>query len=222
MSGAFLGDTSKVADCGGELDYESSSKAVRIAYFSSHFSIFNMLLWAIGAVLVAEAKLETEPQENHRLTITIQRKIYGHATDVEIWPLNEESVFQAFAVSGVVYIERERGRPESLVVVSYMPQTRYCVHRGFKLLQANKYQRKEEKDRAKLLADKPFSKEHNQLLIDFLGLLVITHGEWLVVIASLGFNRLWLEVRCSWQFVLNPNCFTVRVFSFVNDFAVYV
>ncbi|PWA39646.1 transposase, MuDR [Artemisia annua] len=50
-------------------------------------------------------------QENHRLTITIQRKIYGHATDIEIWPLNEESVFQAFAVSGVVYIERERGRP---------------------------------------------------------------------------------------------------------------
>ncbi|PWA47489.1 gnk2-like domain-containing protein [Artemisia annua] len=27
MYGAFLGDTSKVADCGGELDYESSSKA---------------------------------------------------------------------------------------------------------------------------------------------------------------------------------------------------
>ena len=36
-------------------------------------------------------------QENHRLTITIQRQIYGHATDVEIRPLNEESVFQVVA-----------------------------------------------------------------------------------------------------------------------------
>ena len=36
-------------------------------------------------------------QENHRLTITIRRQIYGHATDVEIRPLNEESVFQVVA-----------------------------------------------------------------------------------------------------------------------------
>ncbi|KAI3718986.1 hypothetical protein L6452_19872 [Arctium lappa] len=34
-------------------------------------------------------------QANHRLTTTIQRRIYGHATDVEIRPLNEEKAVQA-------------------------------------------------------------------------------------------------------------------------------
>ncbi|KNA07524.1 hypothetical protein SOVF_171100, partial [Spinacia oleracea] len=32
---------------------------------------------------------------NHRFTTTLQRRIYGHATDVEIRPLNEESAVQA-------------------------------------------------------------------------------------------------------------------------------
>uniref|UniRef100_A0A2N9ELP3 RNase H type-1 domain-containing protein n=1 Tax=Fagus sylvatica TaxID=28930 RepID=A0A2N9ELP3_FAGSY len=34
-------------------------------------------------------------QTNHRLTTQIQRRIYGHATDVEIRPLNEEKAVQA-------------------------------------------------------------------------------------------------------------------------------
>ena len=34
-------------------------------------------------------------QRNHRVTTQIQRRIYGHATDVEIRPLNEEKAVQA-------------------------------------------------------------------------------------------------------------------------------
>lgn len=34
-------------------------------------------------------------QSNHRLTTTLQRRIYGHATDVEIRPLDEEKAVQA-------------------------------------------------------------------------------------------------------------------------------
>ncbi|CAA3011627.1 OPA3 [Olea europaea subsp. europaea] len=34
-------------------------------------------------------------QANHRMTTTVQRRIYGHATDVEIRPLNEEKAVQA-------------------------------------------------------------------------------------------------------------------------------
>ncbi|XP_073017694.1 uncharacterized protein [Primulina eburnea] len=34
-------------------------------------------------------------QANHRMTTTMQRRIYGHATDVEIRPLNEEKAVQA-------------------------------------------------------------------------------------------------------------------------------
>lgn len=34
-------------------------------------------------------------QSNHRMTTTMQRRIYGHATDVEIRPLNEEKAVQA-------------------------------------------------------------------------------------------------------------------------------
>ncbi|KAI8028501.1 OPA3-like protein [Camellia lanceoleosa] len=51
---------------------------------------------------------------NHRLTTTMQRRIYGHATDVEIRPLNEEKAVQAavdllgeffvFSVAGVALI----------------------------------------------------------------------------------------------------------------------
>ncbi|KAJ3692272.1 hypothetical protein LUZ60_012622 [Juncus effusus] len=36
-------------------------------------------------------------QANHRMTTNIQRRIYGHATDVEIRPLNEERAVQAAA-----------------------------------------------------------------------------------------------------------------------------
>ncbi|KAK9268149.1 hypothetical protein L1049_010590 [Liquidambar formosana] len=34
-------------------------------------------------------------QANHRITTTMQRRIYGHATNVEIRPLNEEKAVQA-------------------------------------------------------------------------------------------------------------------------------
>ncbi|CAO2842898.1 unnamed protein product [Amaranthus hypochondriacus] len=34
-------------------------------------------------------------QINHKFTTTVQRRIYGHATDVEIRPLNEERAIQA-------------------------------------------------------------------------------------------------------------------------------
>ncbi|KAG5020841.1 hypothetical protein JHK87_016696 [Glycine soja] len=36
-------------------------------------------------------------QANHRLTTRVQRRIYGHATDVAIHPLNEEKAVQAAA-----------------------------------------------------------------------------------------------------------------------------
>ncbi|MFQ6652274.1 hypothetical protein Gotur_024217 [Gossypium turneri] len=36
-------------------------------------------------------------QANHRFTTTMQRRIYGHATDVAIRPLNEEKAVQAAA-----------------------------------------------------------------------------------------------------------------------------
>lgn len=34
-------------------------------------------------------------QSNHQITTKMQRRIYGHATDVEIRPLNEEKAVQA-------------------------------------------------------------------------------------------------------------------------------
>ncbi|BBN68642.1 Optic atrophy 3 protein [Prunus dulcis] len=36
-------------------------------------------------------------QANHRFTTNVQRRIYGHATDVAIRPLNEEKAVQAAA-----------------------------------------------------------------------------------------------------------------------------
>ncbi|KZV57556.1 hypothetical protein F511_03016 [Dorcoceras hygrometricum] len=39
--------------------------------------------------------LELQTYANHRMTTTMQRRIYGHATDVEIRPLNEEKAVQA-------------------------------------------------------------------------------------------------------------------------------
>jgi hypothetical protein len=36
-------------------------------------------------------------QANHRFTTNMQRRIYGHATDVAIHPLNEEKAVQAAA-----------------------------------------------------------------------------------------------------------------------------
>ncbi|KAJ1402111.1 Optic atrophy 3-like [Sesbania bispinosa] len=53
-------------------------------------------------------------QTNHQLTTKMQRRIYGHATDVEIRPLNEEKAVQSavdligelfvFSVAGVLLI----------------------------------------------------------------------------------------------------------------------
>ncbi|KAG4982284.1 hypothetical protein AAZX31_10G064500 [Glycine max] len=53
-------------------------------------------------------------QSNHQITTKMQRRIYGHATDVEIRPLNEEKAVQAavdligelfvFSVAGVLLI----------------------------------------------------------------------------------------------------------------------
>ncbi|RDX86474.1 hypothetical protein CR513_32185, partial [Mucuna pruriens] len=53
-------------------------------------------------------------QANHQITTKMQRRIYGHATDVEIRPLNEEKAVQAavdligelfvFSVAGVLLI----------------------------------------------------------------------------------------------------------------------
>jgi hypothetical protein len=55
-----------------------------------------------------------EVQSNHRFQVNLQRRIYGHATDVEIRPLNEEKAVQAasdflgeafiFSVGGAVVI----------------------------------------------------------------------------------------------------------------------
>ncbi|KAK3025388.1 hypothetical protein RJ639_044643 [Escallonia herrerae] len=42
-------------------------------------------------------QLSTNQQANHRFTTTVQRRIYGHATDVAIHPLNEEKAVQAAA-----------------------------------------------------------------------------------------------------------------------------
>lgn len=69
-------------------------------------------------------------QANHRFTTTIQRRIYGHATDVEIRPLNEEKAVQAavdligelfvFSVAGVAVVfevqrsARSEARKESI------------------------------------------------------------------------------------------------------------
>ncbi|XP_062095797.1 OPA3-like protein [Humulus lupulus] len=53
-------------------------------------------------------------QKNHQITTQMQRRIYGHATDVEIRPLNEEKAVQAavdligevfvFTVAGIALI----------------------------------------------------------------------------------------------------------------------
>lgn len=53
-------------------------------------------------------------QANHRFTTTLQRRIYGHATDVAIHPLNEEKAVKAaadllgelfvFSVAGVALV----------------------------------------------------------------------------------------------------------------------
>ncbi|KAB1222013.1 OPA3-like protein [Morella rubra] len=69
-------------------------------------------------------------QVNHRFTTQMQRRIYGHATDVEIRPLNEEKAVQAavdligelfvFSVAGVAVIlevqrsSRSEARKEEL------------------------------------------------------------------------------------------------------------
>ncbi|KAL2466599.1 Optic atrophy 3 protein (OPA3) [Abeliophyllum distichum] len=64
-------------------------------------------------------------QANHRFTTTVQRRIYGHATDVAIRPLNEEKAVQAaadllgelfvFSVAGaaVIFEVQSRSRAEA-------------------------------------------------------------------------------------------------------------
>ncbi|XP_078447437.1 uncharacterized protein LOC144716218 [Wolffia australiana] len=64
-------------------------------------------------------------QANHRFSTNIQRKLYGHATDVEIRPLNEEKAVQAavdlfgeifvFVVAGgaVIYEVQRSARSEA-------------------------------------------------------------------------------------------------------------
>lgn len=39
--------------------------------------------------------VENVKQRNHRITTQMQRRIYGHATDVEIRPLDEDKAVQA-------------------------------------------------------------------------------------------------------------------------------
>lgn len=69
-------------------------------------------------------------QRNHKITTQMQRRIYGHATDVEIRPLNEEKAVQAavdligeffvFSVAGIALIfevqrsSRSEARKEEL------------------------------------------------------------------------------------------------------------
>ncbi|CAI9754904.1 unnamed protein product [Fraxinus pennsylvanica] len=64
-------------------------------------------------------------QANHRFTTTLQRQIYGHATNVAIRPLNEEKAVQAaadllgelfvFSVAGtaVIFEVQSRSRAEA-------------------------------------------------------------------------------------------------------------
>ncbi|RCV06144.1 hypothetical protein SETIT_1G139900v2 [Setaria italica] len=48
-------------------------------------------------------------QANHRISTNIQRRVYGHATNVEIRPLNEEKAVQAAAdLIGELFVFSER------------------------------------------------------------------------------------------------------------------
>lgn len=46
--------------------------------------IFRFVIWTLN-------------QANHRFTTNVQRRIYGHSTDVAIRPLNEEKAVQTAA-----------------------------------------------------------------------------------------------------------------------------
>ncbi|KAJ9563190.1 hypothetical protein OSB04_008350 [Centaurea solstitialis] len=71
------------------------------------FAEMSMLRWTYVPTMLDKISNETNfklciplvlcivEQANHRLTTSIQRRIYGHATDVEIRPLNEEKAVQA-------------------------------------------------------------------------------------------------------------------------------
>ncbi|XP_027111828.1 uncharacterized protein [Coffea arabica] len=62
-------------------------------------------------------------QGNHRITTQMQRRIYGHATDVEIRPLNEEKAVQAavdllgevfvFSVAALIFEVQRSARSEA-------------------------------------------------------------------------------------------------------------
>lgn len=75
-------------------------KSLYIVYSAFHFRIlFTLwLLWSAmysrGTELLFFYPL-IENQFNHRFTTNLQRRIYGHATDVEIRPLNEDKAVQA-------------------------------------------------------------------------------------------------------------------------------
>ncbi|RVW46766.1 hypothetical protein CK203_084470 [Vitis vinifera] len=57
---------------------------------------------------------------NHRFTTTMQRRIYGHATNVEIRPLNEEKAVQAAAdLVGELFV--------FTVVLTLSPITVICI-----------------------------------------------------------------------------------------------
>lgn len=63
------------------------------AFYYPHFQSIKSLLF----VLNLEVVFLILNQANHRFTTTMQRRIYGHATDVAIRPLNEEKAVQAAA-----------------------------------------------------------------------------------------------------------------------------
>lgn len=52
-------------------------------------------IFASFVILKFDVLLDLCDQRNHRITTQMQRRIYGHATDVEIRPLDEEKAVQA-------------------------------------------------------------------------------------------------------------------------------
>jgi len=87
-------------------------------------------------------------QANHRISTNIQRRVYGHATNVEIRPLNEEKAVQAaadligelfvFSVAGAAVIfevqrsarseaRKEEARKNEIEVIALSPRFVYCL-----------------------------------------------------------------------------------------------
>jgi optic atrophy 3 protein len=58
-------------------------------------------------------------QTNHRISTNLQRRIYGHATNVEIRPLNEEKAVQAAAdLIGELFVFSVR--PKTLINLAFL------------------------------------------------------------------------------------------------------